>query len=1087
MGLLLLLTGLAVTTGGAMAQTATGSISGTIVDSTGAIVPDAPVTVTEQATGAARTVKSNSAGLYSVPELNAGQYVVRMALQGFKTVQSNAEVQAGGSTTVNFSLAVGSVDEVVQVEGGTPVMNYDSHAISGVVEYQSITSLPLNGRSFVQLASLQPGVQVVTQSQGLRNAPLGITILGGGGQYPLVTVDGLQINDFNDGNAGAGTSINFSQEVIQEFQLSSSNFDLSTFTTMQGAVNMVTRSGGNNFHGSAYMFYRDHNMAAYPGLHYNSFNPHPYFVRKNPGFVLSGPVIKDKLSYFGSYEYTGQIAAVAVQPDLASIVGLASIYSSPNTYHYITIRLDYRPSEKNTMFLRWTHDQNHGFGLGGGASFPSNWVTNYNWSEQYAFGLTTAFTSNFVNDFRLGFRDWTNRDNATTASNCIGTCFGGPVPGLAPNGLPNLGMIGSGNFSAGSYSLTPQSRVARNIEPQDIMSWQKKTHRFQFGGDLDYYEESFYYPICLHGCMSVYSVENTKSTLGANLRTLLPDLPSTISTTSDLLKLPIYYPVAALIGGFEVGTGLTPGPYNFDAERRNYRPRVFFQDFWKLRPNLTVNFGLAYAYESGLWPSDMPIPGLMGPIFGLGAQTQHPPTPTEKKNFSPALGFNYSPGTNGKWIIRGGAGIYYDTGNYVQKLHTIANIGPVGNGPISLPSTAFTIPTAAQDPNPVYDNIHIQGPNGTFPLLARGSQIPTTQFTTLTLAEFMELYNIEYPAISALANPAKPITSGPYQYSNMDLIKQATVLTNIKNPMPRSYQTSIGVQRDLGHDFVVSADWVRRQVQHNSLGQVDLNHFAEYVNGVQTPAVAKCTTTQIFVLSQQCSSGGFSTYLNEGKALYEGLLVRGTKRMSHHYSLIISYAWQNLNSETVVNLNDYMQGYGPTLAHHNLNVAGIGQLPRGFELSVNSSYVSRTPVEVTTTSVDLSGTGATSSGPLPGLPFRGLPSRSDLAAAVTAFNSKYAGTHAPNGSTIATQTLPANYELGRPTVSQDLRLTKVFTIKDRYRLSLYGEVFNVFNFANLSGYSFALGSAFGQPTARAGQVFNSSGPRAEQIGVRIDF
>jgi hypothetical protein len=162
---------------GTYAQTATGSISGTIADSTGAIVPHSPVIITNKATGAARIVNSNDVGFFSAPDLIAGQYTVKVAVQGFKAVLSDAELQAGGSTTLNISLSLGSTDEVVQVSAAAPQMNYDSHAISGVVEYNSITNLPLNGRSFVQLASLQPGVQVATQSQGLRNAPLGITIL----------------------------------------------------------------------------------------------------------------------------------------------------------------------------------------------------------------------------------------------------------------------------------------------------------------------------------------------------------------------------------------------------------------------------------------------------------------------------------------------------------------------------------------------------------------------------------------------------------------------------------------------------------------------------------------------------------------------------------------------------------------------------------------------------------------------------------------------------------------------------------------------------------------------------------------------
>ena len=425
------------------AQQATGSITGTVSDSSGAIVPGASVTITNKSTGGDRSLTTNAEGLFSAPGLEAGQYHVRTEHQGFRTVERDAEVQAGSPTTVNIALQVGASSEVINVEAATAEINYESHAITGVIEHQSIENLPLNGRSFLQLASLEPGVRVVVQSQGVRNAPIGISILGGGGQYALVTMDGLSIADYHDGYAGAGTSINFSQEVVQEFQLSSANFDLSTLTTLQGAINLVTRSGGNDFHGSGFFFYRDHNIAAYPGLKRNSFNPNPFFARRNPGGTFSGPIVKDKIFFFGSHEYTNQAGVVTVQPDLASIAGGAGIYPSPFHYHYTTVRFDYRVSPKHNVFLRWTNDQNTGFGVTGGAVFPSQWVGNYNWSDQIALGVTSTMTPAVVGEFRFGYRMWENNESFPSAAQCGNPCIGGPVPGLAPNGLPQLTMQGS--------------------------------------------------------------------------------------------------------------------------------------------------------------------------------------------------------------------------------------------------------------------------------------------------------------------------------------------------------------------------------------------------------------------------------------------------------------------------------------------------------------------------------------------------------------------------------------------------------------------------------------------------------------------
>ena len=128
---------------------------------------------------------------------------------------------------------------------------------------------------------------------------------------------------------GGNTDLNFSQEMVEEFQITSLNFDLGTGITALGAVNIVSRSGGNDFHGSGFYFYRDHNMAAYPALKRSAQNPNPYFARKNPGFYISGPIKKDRAFFFFNFENTNQVQAVTFQPDLASIQPLANNYLSP--------------------------------------------------------------------------------------------------------------------------------------------------------------------------------------------------------------------------------------------------------------------------------------------------------------------------------------------------------------------------------------------------------------------------------------------------------------------------------------------------------------------------------------------------------------------------------------------------------------------------------------------------------------------------------------------------------------------------------------------------------------------------------------
>jgi len=182
-------------------------------------------------------------------------------------------------------------------------------------------------------------------------------------------------------------------------------------------------------------------------------------------------------------------------------------------------------------------------------------------------------------------------------------------------------------------------------------------------------------------------------------------------------------------------------------------------------------------------------------------------------------------------------------------------------------------------------------------------------------------------------------------------------------------------------------------------------------------------------------------------------------------------------------------------------VAGSAFLPWGFELSMNMSYISRLPQNVQVPSLTLPGTAPTGSNePLPGIPFNSAgvtTTKSDLAAAIDKFNSTYAGTKDAKNNTISPLLLPTDYQLGDPTISQDFSLQKTFTIKERYKFLIIGQVFNAFNISNLTGYSFALDTknpnpalqtfVFGQPTARAAQTFGSAGSRAFQVGARFTF
>lgn len=1092
-----------------------GAIVGTVTDASGAILPSASVTVSNKSTGVARSLTTNAQGLYNAPSLDPGEYEVRCENQGFRTLVRDATVLVGTDTTINFTMQLGESKEVVNVEASAAQINYENNTIAGVVERNSIQEIPLNGRSFFQLGSLEPGVSIQASALGARNGPVKITIMGGSGGTggtgggnlsaasgaTYLALDGLSIMDALE----LDPAMTFSQEMVQEFQISTVNYQIGPSVTSVGAVNVVSRSGSNEFHGSGFFFYRDHNMAAYPGLARIPFAPNPYYARKDPGFWVGGPIKKEKAFFFFDFEPQKQVQAVVYQPDLAALSPLAGVFASPNINHSLNTRLDYRISDKHTAFFRYTHDGNKNFGVPATAPVePSDWNNLNNWSDAYAVGVTSTVNASMVNDFRFGLRLWNNAESPVEGSpgnvmepvnspQCQFPCIGA--------GLPQISIIGSA-FAAGQSSGTAkQNRLERHYEPQDTFTWQKGSHSIKIGIDVDVTANLFLYDYAQLGAVSLYSPTGTIAQLGSLTSMYEPNLPTVISSTQDLLNLPVRFGANA----FAAGNPILPGPYNLQSERRDARFKPFAGDTWKVKPSLTVNYGLSWTYQTGLLPSDVPVPSYLAPLFGESAGTTLSAAQNYKGAFGPVVGFAWSVGKSGKTVIRGGAGSYWDTASEWVKWKDLSAMGPLGNGRLNIDASSFTN---------IFPGIMCAGSSGLKPLPVGAALLDNT-FCTLTLGQFIQIYNQEFPAINAFFSPS-PQTSGTFQYAAIDYAKNgAQLYAPGAFLVPHSYQTSIGVQQDLGHDLVLTADWARRLSVNTSISSVDLNHYSEVINGVQSPVIPKCPTSPDLNPADECSLGAFTFNWDEGRAVYEGLLIKLQKRMSKHYSLIGSYALQRLLGLTsAVNLNNYFESYGQQLAHQNLNVAFVYELPWGFQFSLNNSYISVTPTMPLTTGIDLSGTGAVASGPLPGLPYNcgGVTcGDSQLQAAVAAFNNAYAGKTAPNGSVIPTYVLPPSYKFGEPILYQDIRLTKTFAYKERYKLSLMGEVFNVGNIdgsANLTGYGTSLDAlakgctlnsngystscstqtyAFGQPTNRAQQTFLSGGPRAIQLGARFSF
>jgi hypothetical protein len=1028
------------------AQAPVGAISGVVRDPSGAMLASALIKL-RGVTGLERTASSSAQGDYDFPSLPAGEYEVIVEALGFKRALRQAVVEAGRTTATNFSLDIGDMNESVTVDGATPVIQYDSDTIGGVVTHEEIDGLPLNGRSFLELAKLQPGVQPPTRQNNNRTF---VPVLGAtqNSRTTRVTVDGGSVMAAGSGGAQMG----FSQEVVQEFQVSTANFDLSTGITATGAVNVVTRSGTDRLHGAAFYFFRDHKLAGYPALNRDAADPDPFFQRRQFGFSLGGPIRQDRLFFFGSLERNeqrGVVATTLLAPDFAS---LSRITPSPYFDNELSVRLDGRISSTHTAFIRYSHEGGRAFAPSQSTSnpstflfaYPSQWTRQLAWADQSLVGLTSVLRPALVNDLRFSYFYTTTSEAAPAESDC---------PGCLGLGAPAINIQQSRLFIGDSSG---NSGPTRHFHFTDGVAWQRSTHRVRFGVDWEHHRLSGAAWPNEPATINLFSPDEVR-TYNEQAPGMQIPLPAAFRSLDDILQLPLQM--------VTVGIGDPRVPQENGGTSRTWNTLRFWgQDAWRLNSRLTLNAGLGWTMDGGL-NYDLHKPVLLAPILG-----PHDLSPTRKNwtNFSPVLGLAWAHSPSS--VIRAGAGLFYDFLNFSPLDAERALLGPPGLGRTNY--------------------------SGSFANLCPG--IPELNFkgpTLFTGADLMALL----PMIRTCLTHNADVSDVSVQAIQVN--KQGGTILPTNFPNPSAVHASAGVQREIARNFVVSADFVYRHFVHLMGAPVDMNHY----NSIRGPVIPKCIGTQANDPYAICSRGSINVQEDYQRATYKGLLLRADHRFSRNLQVLGSYAYasdRGTNSGNIgnnrtsagsgFNLDNWLENAGPlpTDITHSMNIAGLVWLPREVEASVNFAYSSAPPFSAYIGGIDLNGDGVKDD-LLPGATVnafnRGM-GHADLERLVAAFNRTRAGSKDAQGNPIPSLTLPNHYAFGANFNSLDLRLTRSFIFRERDRLSLIAEVFNLYNKGNLTGYSGDLTSTgFGQPTTRTSQIFGSGGPRAFQLAMRIGF
>jgi len=472
-----------------LAQTPEGAIRGIVKDVTGAVATKASVRVSQPQFGGGRVAGTDAYGQYYITNLAPGDYEVEASALGFNTEVQHVTLRVGDQLTVNFQLRPGSVHERVLVSGQTSGINTSEFAVNGSVSQIQIQNLPLNGRNFLELARLEPGVSVVsvTNPGAFANNYSRVSIAGA--QYLLtqVSVDGVAVSDRMNG----GTSQNFSQETVQEFQVERFSFDPASAMGGAGAINIVTRHGTNNLHGAAFFFYRDHNMAAYPGLHRDPKHPDPFFARKQSGFRLGGPLKKDRVFWFTNFEHDWQTAALVVQNDHPIFSKLDVVYPSPLRFNQFNLRVDGKLDNANTTFVRVSQDKNNNVAPASvGIFMPSNWMSSHNSALQIEGGETSVLNSRIVNDLRYAHSYLHSHSDPVTAQNCPD-----PIVCLGVGG-PEILSFDDPAFHIGNRPSVPLAIFPTTNQLLDVLTWQHNRHLLRLGADWE--------RVSLHGYRGIY-------------------------------------------------------------------------------------------------------------------------------------------------------------------------------------------------------------------------------------------------------------------------------------------------------------------------------------------------------------------------------------------------------------------------------------------------------------------------------------------------------------------------------------------------------------------------------------------------------
>jgi outer membrane receptor protein involved in Fe transport len=593
-------------------QLGAATLRGVVKDPNGAVVPGATVKIVRKALGVERTAATDDEGAYVFPSLPVGEYELSVSAGGFDVKSTTVVLQVGQSATVDVALGISPVkEEVVCLDCGVdmhPLVDMNTSKVDGVIGAREITNLPLNGRNFLELALLTPGNAPAPNFDPTKTNTVVISSAGQFGRGGSVTVDGVDTND----DVVGGAVQNISQDAVQEFQIATNRFDARLGRSGSAVVNIVTKTGTNEFHGSDSAYFRGSLFQGLPATFDRTSGEKPPFDREQYSFTFGGPVKRDRAWFFGSLEYRNQDGAVLVGTrDTARRTITRGFADAPLDDLLSTDRFDLRINDRNQLTLRYSLQREEDVAastLVRSIGSASQRQSSRNRAHSLLASQTVTLTPRDLNEFRFGY---------STFSNVTSPLSVGP-------------QLTFPSIQDGESFRVPQATTQRRYQFADDFTAIRGNHTLAFGGEFQRVLSGFDLGVFRQGRVELIEdfpdydrngdgrVDDNDLLFAVTLRSAFPTRP---------LRIP---------------------------DANNSYVAAYAQDDWRVRRTLTLNFGLRYELDTN-------VKNLSGyaDINPLVRPFLHGNRGRDKNNFAPRVGFNWSP-DNGETSLHGGYGIYYD-------------------------------------------------------------------------------------------------------------------------------------------------------------------------------------------------------------------------------------------------------------------------------------------------------------------------------------------------------------------------------------------------------------------------------------------